>query len=78
MNDSRLDYLKLLGGLLAFYAIDVTDITQVNLAMRMFNFTRQQVLDKVTDATIFFNSAATDRGEFAHCVRCKFPHLPTV
>jgi uncharacterized protein (TIGR02646 family) len=78
MNDSRLDYLKLLGGLLAFYAIDITDIKQVNLAKKMFNFTRQQVFDKVADATRFFNSAATDRGKFANCVRCKFPHLPTV
>lgn len=78
MNDSRLDYLKLLGGLLAFYEIDITDNRQVSLAMRAFNFTRQQVLDKVSDATQFFNSAATNRGKFAHCVRCKFTHLPTV
>jgi uncharacterized protein (TIGR02646 family) len=78
MNDSRLEYLKLLGGLLAFREIDITDNIQVNLAMRMFNFTRQEVLDKVADATLFFNNAATDRGKFAHCVRCKFPHLPIV
>jgi hypothetical protein len=78
MNDSRLEYLKLLGSLLAFREIDITDDSQVSLAMRMFNFTRQEVLDKVDDAIQFFNHAATDRGKFAHCVRCKFPHLPTV
>ncbi|MFM9948081.1 MAG: hypothetical protein ACKV1O_09100 [Saprospiraceae bacterium] len=78
MNNSRLEYLKLLGGLLAFLEIDITNDTQVNLAMQMFNFTRQEVLDKVADATRFFNIAATDRGKFAHCVRCKFPHLPTI
>ena len=50
----------------------------MQLAMDAFNFTRQEVLDKVNNATLFFNNAAKDTSKFSLCVRSKFPDLPTV
>jgi uncharacterized protein (TIGR02646 family) len=76
MNDTRMEYLQLLGGLLVFYEIDTADNNQVQLAMTCLNLTKKEVLEKVAQAKRFYNAAARDSGKFAYCVRCKFPHLP--
>ncbi len=78
MNNSRLEHLLLLEGILAFTRIDTSNDQQIKLAMDTFNFSRETVLKYVTNANIFFNSAAKDTAKFAHCVRSKFPSLPVI
>jgi len=76
LNSTRLDYLRILELALIFTDIDPTNDNQLNLAMKTFNFSKAQVKEKIAKATNLYNSAAKDTAKFAHCVRCKFPHLP--
>jgi len=75
-NDTRQNYIHLLGGLLAFREIDTED--KIISAMSLFKFTRQQVIDKIAQSDLLYNSAAKDSAKFAHCVRINFPHLPKI
>ncbi|MDP2162071.1 MAG: hypothetical protein Q8K02_16440, partial [Flavobacterium sp.] len=78
MNNTRLEHLKLLNGLLTWRKVNPLDNVEVQFAMNFFQLSRQEVLDLITDANDFFNNAAKDTAKFALCVRCKFPHLPTI
>jgi len=76
MNDTRLEHLKMLKLALTFSKIDITNRTQIKLAMDCFGYTRKEVLSHVKVSTELFNSAAKDTAKFAACVRCNFPELP--
>lgn len=78
LNNTRLEYINVLSLALIFSKIDPADDAQVNLAMQAFNFTRQEVLDKINSSVQLRDSAAKDTAKFAYCIRCKFPNLPTV
>lgn len=78
MNNSRLEYLRILDLALIFSQIDPMNNVQVTLAMQTFNFSRQEVIDKISSSVQLRDSAAKDTAKFAHCVRCKFPNLPTL
>ncbi|RZJ89523.1 MAG: hypothetical protein EOO20_10765 [Chryseobacterium sp.] len=78
LNNTRLDYLRMLELALIFADIDPTDDDQLNLAMATFKFSKDQVKEKIVMATNLYNSAAKDTAKFAHCVRSKFPHLPRI
>ena len=76
LNDTRQKYLQLLEGLLLFRNIDTED--KITSAMHAMSLTRQQVVHKVAEAELLYNTAAKDSAKFALCVRSKFPHLPRI
>lgn len=78
LNNSRLEHLLLLKLALIFTEIDPNDDEQINLAMQTFKCTRDEVNERINESRSLYNSAAKDTAKFAHCVRSKFPHLPTV
>lgn len=77
MNNSRLEYLKILKLALTWAEIDLNKEEQVELAMDTFKFTRDVVIEFVTEGMKLYNSAAKDSAKFALCVRVNFPYLPT-
>lgn len=76
LNNTRQKHLQLVGGLLAFRNIDTEE--KIISAMHAFSFTRQQVVDKISQSELLYNTAAKDTAKFAHCIRSKFPHLPVM
>lgn len=78
LNNTRLEHIKTLSLALKFSDIDPANNNQVSLAMQTFNLTRQDVIDMINSSVQLRDSAAKDTAKFAHCVRCKFPQLPTV
>ena len=78
LNNDRMDYLILLEAILPYGRIDPTDNDTIDFMINALGLTRQQLLDKISQAAAFYNSAAKDTAKFAYCVRCKFPQLPTV
>lgn len=78
LNNTRQEYLIALSLALVFSQIDPTNNIQIDLAMQTFNFTRQEVIDKINSSVQLRDSAAKDTAKFSYCVRCKFPYLPTV
>ena len=78
MNATRLQHLLTLKLALTWSKIDIAKEKEIELAMEAFNFTRDEVIELVTDAMKLYNSAAKNSAKFAHCVRINFPHLPIV
>ncbi len=78
MNNSRLEHLISLKRVMALVQINTDSNVEVELAMRMFKFSRKDVIEIVSEANLAFNKAAKDTAEFAYCVRCKFPEMPIV
>jgi uncharacterized protein (TIGR02646 family) len=78
MNGTRLDYLGLLKNALVFTKVDPNNEAQMQSAMATFGFTKDEVLEYITRANHLHNTAAKNDAKFSHCVRCKFPELPTV
>ena len=76
MNNTRMEHLLTLELALTWTKIDPTSEVQIKFAMQAFNFSRELVLKYIGDATSLYDSSAKDTAKFAHCVRCKFPHLP--
>lgn len=78
MESVRLDYLKTLELALAWSKVDILIEEDIQLAMRLFNFTRDKVIELANIGNALYNSAAKDTAKFALCVRVNFPYLPTV
>lgn len=77
LNESRLENLIAIEIALPLCNIDETNQEEVQNAAIILGIADADLIDVVVKAKTVFNSAAKDTAKFAHCVRCKFPHLPT-
>lgn len=78
LNNSRFEHLQMLEIVLAFTQIDMNNVDQMILAVDVLKITDQEIIDKINAANILYNNVAKDSAKFAHCVRSKFPNLPTI
>jgi hypothetical protein len=78
MNESRREHLFALRTMLSYAKLDETDAVLVGDAAKALCITPEELVENILYGKHLFNTAATDTAKFAHCVRCAFPHLPTI
>jgi hypothetical protein len=78
LNESRLKHLNALKCILPLVNIDENNPSAVDDAAKALKISREDVIETVMQAKALYRSAEKDSAEFAYCVRCKFPNLPTV
>jgi hypothetical protein len=76
LNDTRLEYLKVLKAILPLANIDHTDSVAVAKAAADLKVTSTGLLETINFAKLLKKSAAKKKSKFAACVRSNFPALP--
>jgi len=78
MNNTRLKHIQALENILILTKIDPANDEQLNQAINVLKTPKDKLITLINQANNAFNNAAKDTAQFAHCVRCNFPELPTV
>jgi hypothetical protein len=78
LNDTRLEHLQIIKGLLVTINIDETDDDIIRDEATARGLDPDDLRETIVFNKRFCNSAAKDTAKFAYCVRCKFPQLPII